>query len=148
MNDGDWGCRRTPRIAYLAFGWASLFAGAHLYWALVGCLGFPADDCEAGFQSAWFTVYNAVAGVLCVVGAVVALALVRSRVGSAYERVCLALALVGGAVLILRGGIGVVQDGFILMRGGLQPTMIYDPWFLLGGVLFLAAWRGSRRRRV
>ena len=139
--------------AYAAGAWALAFAVPHFYWAAGGCVGVPGDVCEAGLPT-WFLVYDLVAGVLCVAGALVALALVRSWGRIVVRR---RLAWIGGAVLVLRGGVGIVQDGLVLAgvvgsERGWEPTMLYDPWFLLGGVLFgAAAWfdgRGASDRGV
>lgn len=128
--------------ASAAFVWAVVFAVAHGAWALGDCTGLPAADCEAGLAG-WFFAYNLIAGALCAVGAVVALALVRPR-GRLVPRWRL-LARIGGWALVVRGGVGLVQDALVLGgavgSGGWEPTMAYDPWFLLGGVLFLLAAR-------
>jgi hypothetical protein len=140
---------RAPWAAYAACAWAFLFASAHFYWALGGCAGFPIEACEAGLSNAWFLAYDLLAGVLCVLGAVVALALVRPW-GRAFPRRTLpVLARVGGAVLLLRGVVGLVQDVLIVAGpgNGWHPTMLYDPWFLAGGVLFCAAARRHDRER-
>jgi hypothetical protein len=139
--------RRAARAGYAACAWAFLFAAAHFYWALGGCAGFPVEACEAGLSNAWFLAYDLVAGVLCVLGAVIALALARPWDRMIRRRTLLVLAWAGGAVLLLRGGVGLVQDVLIVTGpgNGWSPTMLYDPWFLVGGVLFCAAAWHHRR---
>lgn len=140
---------RRPRwrlwAASGAFVWAFGFAVAHLAWALGDCTGLPAAECEAGL-SPWFLAYDLIAGALCVGGAAVALGLVRSS-GRVVPRLRL-LARIGGWALVGRGGVGLVQDvlvvGGAVGTGGWEPTMAYDPWFLLGGILFLLAARTAR----
>lgn len=125
-----------------------------LLLGLGGCAGFPVEDCEAGLSNTWFLAYDLVAGVLCVLGAVIALALVRPWGRMISHRTLLILAWIGGAALLLRGVVGLVQDVLILAGpgNGWYPTMLYDPWFLVGGVLFCAAahryHRESREVRV
>lgn len=146
--------RRAVWVGYAACAWAFLFAIAHFYWALGGCAGFPVEACEAGLSNTWFLAYDLVAGVLCVLGAVIALALVRPWGRMISHRTLLILAWIGGAALLLRGVVGLVQDVLILAGpgNGWYPTMLYDPWFLVGGVLFCAAahryHRESREVRV
>lgn len=141
--------RRSLWTAAAAFVWAVVFAVAHGAWALGDCTGLPAADCEAGLAG-WFFAYNLIAGALCAVGAAVALALLRPR-GRLAPRSRL-LARIGGWVLVVRGGVGLVQDALVLGgavgSGGWEPTMAYDPWFLLGGVLFLLAARSAQAAGV
>ena len=133
--------RRAAWVGDAACAWAFLFAIAHFYWALGGCAGFPVEACEAGLSNTWFLAYDLDAGVLCVLGAVIALALVRPWGRMIPRRTLLVLAWIGGAALLLRGVVGLVQDVLIVVGpgNGWYPTMLYDPWFLVGGVLFCAA---------
>src|SRR3712207_1033913 len=131
---------KAPRwaalVGYAACAWAFLFAVAHFYWALGGCAGFPVEACEDGFGNPWFLAYDLVAGILCVLGAVVALALVRPWGRNIPRRTLLVLVWARGAVLLLRGVVGLVQDVLIVAGSGngWYPTMLYDPWFLVGGI--------------
>ena len=139
--------RRAAWVGYAACAWAFLFAIAHFYWALGGCAGFPVEACEAGLSNPWFLAYDLIAGVLCVLGAVIALALVRPWGRTITRWTLLVLAWAGGVMLLLRGGVGLVQDVLIVAGpgNGWYPTMLYDPWFLVGGVLFCAAAHLSDR---
>lgn len=133
--------RRAAWVGYAACAWVFLFAIAHFYWALGGCAGFPVEACEAGLSNTWFLAYDLVAGVLCVLGAVIALALVRPWGRMISRRTLLVLAWIGGGALLMRGVVGLVQDVLIVAGpgNGWYPTMLYDPWFLVGEVLFCAA---------
>lgn len=139
-------------VGYAACAWAIVFAAAHAYWAAGGCAGLTADVCAAGLP-VWFLVYDLMVGVLCVAGAVVALALVRPWGRIFPRRWLLRLAWAGSAVLLLRGGVGLIQDGLILTGrigpgSGWDSMMLYDPWFVVGGVLFglTAQFSGKRSR--
>ncbi|MFF0449014.1 DUF3995 domain-containing protein [Streptomyces sp. NPDC004609] len=136
---------------YLAFGWATIFAGVHFFWALGGEDGL---DISAGKQLAverpdWFVVGGLWAvGFLCLAGALVALGLRRRGV---HGRPWTLLKLLGSGigVLLLVRGIG-VETLLITGASGVDGVSsaqkfwtlaLWNPWFILGGVLFsLAAW--------
>ncbi len=75
-----------------------------------GMRGIPVEACEVGLSNTWFLAYDLVAGVLCVLGAVITLAFVRPWGRKVPRRTLLVLAWIGGAALLLRGVVGLVQD--------------------------------------
>ena len=148
--------------AYAACGWSLLFALMSFYWALGGELGVKtlgsgiqslADD--PGFVAVvWLT------GVAKVVGGLFALTLVYPWARWLSPRWKLILAWVGGAGLALYGGVQLIIEGMVLggamkvsgpvdWEGLRWHVWLWDPWWLLGGVLFLlAAWQYQRARRA
>lgn len=137
-----WGC--------LAAAWCVLFTAVHLYWALGGQRGLASS---AGTELAthrplWFVLAGlwGVAAVL-LVGAGFNIGLTRWRFRGTLRRVIIALGLLGGGLLVLRGlllevvlttGIGGVSDavGSAQTHWGL---LLWNPWFMLGGVMVLLA---------
>lgn len=134
-----------------------IFAAAHVFWALGGEVGL---DISAGEQlaterPAWFVV-GGLWGValLCLVGALVGLGLSRRGVRGGPWRL---LRLVGwgvGALLLVRGiGVelliiaGVYQVDSVSAAQKFWTLALWNPWFILGGVLFgLAALHFGKDR--
>lgn len=110
-------------------------------------------------------------GVLCAVGAVIALALIQPWGRAIPRRLLLLLAWIGGAILVLKTLYGALVQGLAVFgiitwqkaqvlvgapvaqapttQEGMQETLInflvWNPWFLLGGVLFcVLAWLARR----
>jgi len=158
---------RVPAWAgYGACAWALLFAGVHFYWALGGTAGVetigPAVTDLAG--DPWFVAIGlwGVGAVLLIL-AVLMVAIVRSwhLPGPGWMRLLAVggagalFALYGGALLVQHG---LMAAGVIAVPEGLGERALrwhlglWDPWWLLGGVLFsLAAWcahRSARDRRA
>lgn len=83
-------------------------------------------------------------------GVGVALALVRPW-GTRLPRPLLAgLAWCGTVVLVLRGGAGALQTGYLLAAGRHVQAVswIWEVWFCVGAVLFVVStWRFSRASR-
>ncbi|MFL6129415.1 MAG: DUF3995 domain-containing protein [Mycobacteriales bacterium] len=138
--------------AYAAAAWMAFFGLVHGYWAVGGGLALP-----AGFSvrdSAAFLVVDLVAIPLCAVGALLALALLRPAGRRLPRRPLLALAwattalLVGHALpamVVLAGlALGVVA-GELTERDRLT-LFLYEPYWLLGGVLFGLATLAAQRR--
>jgi hypothetical protein len=142
--------------AYAAFAWAILFAIPNLYWAAGGTLGAgtiggeieqQALDRETGMVATlWIT------GLLKVAGAIFVLALVQPWGRRLPRRLMITLGWGGGLSMMLYGISLLVQHGLMLTdvidrQESLDATalrwhfLFWDPWWLLGGVLFaLAAW--------
>ncbi|MCE7010899.1 DUF3995 domain-containing protein [Kibdelosporangium philippinense] len=130
----------------MAAGWALVFACAHFFWALGGQVGLAVS---AGQQLAaerpdWFVASGLWGvGVLCLFGALIALGLAR------VSHRLLTILGWGIAVLLLVRGIGVE----VLILLGEAPGVsaeqkfwtlaLWNPWFILGGVLFALAARRS-----
>jgi hypothetical protein len=162
-SGGDY-WRSLDWAGYAAAFWAFLFAAMSFYWALGGRLGVETigdaitKPALAGDPTILAVVW--ITGALKVVAGVLALALVQPW----GRRIPRWMSLLGGwgasALFLVYGAANLVQDALIV--AGAIPTpvglgavaarwhlFLWDPWWLLGGVLFaLATWRFSRRRRV
>ena len=149
------GFGRTTWAAYAACAWALIFALMSFYWALGGEIGL--DTLGLGIQAlahdpgfialVWLT------SIAKVIGGLFALTLVRPWLLWLPPIWKLVLALVGGAAMALYGGVNLVVewllvigaihiDGVVVTEGIRWHAWIWDPWWLLGGILFLlAAWQ-------
>jgi hypothetical protein len=149
---------------YVACGWALAFAAMSFYWAAGGMIGIEtqaesiqeaARDPDAEFVAVlWAT------GVLKVAGG--ALALVQRWGRIIPRRWLLAAAWVAGVGMALYGGVNfVVGVAVALLRATdvIATTadtsafwwhlLLWDPWWILGGALFIvAALDYQRRSRV
>jgi hypothetical protein len=153
----------TRLLAVLAAAWAFLFAAMSFYWAAGGMTGVEtlgneierlARDREPGFVAeVWVT------GVLKVLGGLLALALVRQWGPGFPRRVAEIAVLIVGIGLTLYGVANLVQHGLmeagaVDVPDGLGPDAVtwhlalWDPWWILGGILFLAAGWSARRARA
>lgn len=144
---------------YAACVWAFVFAAMSFYWAAGGT--FAVDTLGSSIQSmehdpgfiaiVWLT------GILKVIGGLFALTLVRPWAPWLPHVLKLILAWVGGIGLVLYGGIQFLLEGLVL-SGMLHVTgpvdwngmrwhfWLWDPWWLLGGILFCAAaWAYQRK---
>lgn len=142
----------TRRAGYLAAGWAVIFAGLHFFWALGGEVGLDVSAGEelATERPAWFVAGGLWGvGLLCLVGAAVALGLRRRGVrGRGWQ----ALRLLGQgicALLLVRGVVvealliaGVSTVGEVSTAQKFWTLAVWNPWFILGGALFGLASRG------
>ncbi|HET6168019.1 MAG TPA: DUF3995 domain-containing protein [Marmoricola sp.] len=162
--------RAATRAALAAFWWALAFTGLHAYWFAGGRIGFgdQADPLPGWPSSVGGWTFEVVVLVMFAAGLVVPLAFTR-RWGLCCPRALLLwLMRIGAAVLLARGGSGLVDDVLRfsgLVRGGLtglsnqdvlgsaHPTTVtklstvaIDLVFVVGGVLFAGAARlgGSR----
>lgn len=145
--------RRWP--AYSAAAWSFAFAAMSFYWAAGGTAGVDtlgneierlADERESGFiAEVWAT------GALKVLGGLLALALVQPGWGIPTRALRIA-AWAAGVLLTVYAAANFVQHG--LMEAGAVDTpedlgsdavtwhlALWDPWWLLGGILFLLAAR-------
>jgi hypothetical protein len=149
--------RDTRWAAYGAALWAFAFAAVSAYWALGGDLGretIAADIARIPLVNDPVVVW-ATAGLKALAG-ILALALVRPWGRSFPRRVLIAATGAAGLLLTVYGGANLVDHG--RMVAGLRDTpavlgeqaarwhfLLWDPVWLLGGVLFLAAARHHRR---
>lgn len=134
---------RSTMWGYAASAWAFVFTIPHIYWAIGGTTGLAGHAMIGPLLA-----INLVAIPLCLLAAIAALATVQSW-GEMVPR-WLLLTLVGGAgaVLSVRGIVGLVQRALSIDQIGQQPVLalLADPWFLLGGVLFsVTAWSYMHR---
>ena len=145
--------RRWPGwAAYAASAWALMFAAVHLYWALGGTVGLP-KGISVDMNPALFVI-DVLAVPLCVVGALLALSLVRPWGWLFPRRLLLASAWAVCALLIVHSAPTLVEGGLVVT--GLHDAelsvldrwslFVYEPWFFMGGVLYgAAAWGYGRR---
>lgn len=144
--------RRWPGwAAYSAGAWALVFAAVHLYWALGGTAGLP-KGMSVDMNPALFVI-NVLAVPLSVVGALLALALVRPWGRLLPRRLLLASAWAVCALLIVHSAPTLVEGGLVVTGlGDAKPSVrerwslfVYEPWFFMGGVLYgAAAWGHGR----
>ncbi|QUH05491.1 DUF3995 domain-containing protein [Saccharopolyspora erythraea] len=147
--------RNSPRAAaYGAATWGALFALVHAYWLFGGRLGLPAGLSVRGNLP--LLIIDLVAIPLCAGAAVLALALVRDW-GRRFPRRLLLAGAWGTAALLVVHSAPSVVDWAALLLGRLHlaeldamayfATVLYEPFFLAGGVLFGLAALGYQRTR-
>ena len=139
------------RAAALA---AFLFAAVNLYWAVGGTAGLDTlggtieERARAGDRA--ILAANWAAVVLKVLGGVLALALIQPWGRRVPRWLLLATAWTGAAVLILYGtfqtsAVALVALDVIQVPEAIEPTalrwrlLLWEPWFLLWGLLLAAA---------
>jgi uncharacterized ion transporter superfamily protein YfcC len=133
-----------------------LITAVHVYWATGGTVGLPPDVTVS--MNRMLFVIDIVAIPLSVGGALLALALVRPL--GQRERVPRRLLLAAGwsvcALMVLHAAPTLIEGG--LMTVGILTTnltphdrfslFVYEPWWLLGGLLFsIAAWHYTQQSR-
>jgi hypothetical protein len=124
--------------------WCALFAALHVYWALGGDIGLASSAGPelAAQRPTWFVLFG-LWGVAALLLAGAAFCLLRHR----WQRV----GQFAGAILVARG----VLIEFVLLVGIADVSaeerfwslLLWNPWFALGGVLWLLAFNRSPRRR-
>ncbi|WP_424187100.1 DUF3995 domain-containing protein [Actinokineospora sp. G85] len=130
----------SHRYGYFAAAWAAVFACVHFFWALGGDVGLAASAGErlAAERPGWFVAGGLWGvGFACVAGGLLGLGLSR-RDGCGRS-----LGLLGwaAAALLLVRGIGVE---LLIILGAPEISaeqrfwtlVLWNPWFILGGVLF------------
>ena len=155
---------RSPFLvwsAYAAAVWAFVFAALSFYWALGGSFLVRTQSPQIVGLTAnpWFLAVVWLTGLLKLVAGFVALSLVQRwgrRVPvwlrqTAAWGIGLVLTLYGGANLAVRGLMALGMLGTpASMRSAAAKwhLVLWDPWFFLGGVFFLAAaWRFGRSKQ-
>ena len=138
---------RAQIPAYAAFVWSVAFALPHVYWAAGGNTGLGDEPVEGTLAAV-----NYAAIVLSIAAAALALALVRPWGVFVPRRLLWVGAWGACLVLSLRGGAGLIQDLAIALGRSDEdvPTLIliFEPLFLVGGILFgLAARQYGRAPR-
>jgi hypothetical protein len=145
---------RCWRWGDLACGWALVFAAAHFYWAAGGGIGLDvsAGAALSASRPLWFLLVGLIGvGALLVFGAGVAFLLEHS---ARWPRRLALLGWTAGVILLLRGvglevlmAIGVVHAGEGISVGQITWTwLLWNPWFMLGGLCFIAATAQRGRR--
>lgn len=141
--------------AYAACGWAFLFAALSFFWAAGGRTGLhPLEQQAASNNLAWIAI-NLGAGVLKALAGLIAVAIVRSWGPRSYRKFLVAVAWVLGVGMSLYGGLGLISDVLHVTGVINDPAswkwfflylVLWDPWWVLGGALFVAtAWFAPRR---
>lgn len=139
----------------LACGWAVAFATLHFYWALGGSRGLAVSAGPlAEERPGWFVALGLWGvGAVCLTGAALGWRLTGPRPPGTPGRLLTALGWSACAVLLVRGA--ALQ--FLLLTGAAGPAiqispeqrwwtlLLWNPWFLLGGVLFGLAARAFAR---
>ncbi len=145
--------------SYIAAVWAFLFAAMSFYWAAGGTAGVAtlSPDIVAMGSNPWFIAVVWGTAVMKVAAGVFVLALVQ-RWGKHFPRwILLTTNWSMGGFMVLYAGANFAVRG--LMALGILDTpasmysaaawwhlILWDPWWLLGGVLFCAAaWMGQLR---
>jgi hypothetical protein len=137
--------------------WSALYAIAHVYWALGGRAGFSLLKPSATELERWEEI-NAIASVVLLVPVGLAIGLVHLRGRPRPHRVLLAATLVGATIAASHGMYGIAYRvlnivGVIDIEGqsfelSTHPWVVWDlvlfePWFLLEGILFVGVGRAS-----
>lgn len=125
-------------VHYAAFVWSLCFAAPHTWWALGSPFGFPGGPANhrLWMTTWWRYTYDVVVILLSILGAIVALALLRTPSHTTSHRVFRTLAWIAGVILSVRGVAGLIVDG--------TGDPIWWPTFLVGGLLFVGVARLSR----
>ncbi|WP_329522445.1 DUF3995 domain-containing protein [Spirillospora sp. NBC_01491] len=155
---GDPRDRTTPGWwGRIACAWAVAFAALHFYWALGGSRGLSVSAGPlAEERPAWFVAVGLWGvGLLCLVGAVLGWLLARPLLRGLAGRMAKALGWCVGAVLLMRGIVVEVllltdtagQGMDISPEQRLWTLLLWNPWFLVGGLVFALAARGSGRAK-
>jgi hypothetical protein len=154
---------RAERFGRAAGAWAAVFAVLSLYWAAGGLIGGDtlgaeidrlAREREPGFVASLWSAFA-----LKAIAAALALALVESWGRRLPRRPLLVLGAATGAGITLYAAANFVQHA--LMAVGTIDTpdalgtealpwhlALWDPFWLVGGVLFLAATRTFQSKRA
>lgn len=139
--------------AWAACVWALLFAALSFFWAAGGRTGLHPLELEAAPGDATWAVINLVVGIIKVIIGLLALALVQPW-GRIFPRKLLRFgAWALGIGMTLYGGAGLISDilhvtGIINdpanVRWFFWYLVLWDPWWILGGILYIAATWLSR----
>lgn len=147
------GRHRGVYTAWAAAAWSGSFGFVHFYWGLGGRIGLgDSGTADVAFERAWFAWFNMIAGVACLLAAVLALAIARGWGRFPSDRLLRGGLWTATALLLTRGVLGIGQ--LVLSQRTeaeeVSPVLaLYDPWFVLGGLLFgLLAWRTRRGGRA
>jgi len=160
-NPGEAIARRAEWVGYAASAWAFMFGLMSFYWAVGGTIGVEtlgeAFTDPAVVRDPAFIAFVWATGFLKIIAGLLPLALVRQWGSFTLRRIILAAMWAGGVLLVLYAGALLVQHG--LMAAGVIPIpesigsmtalrwhlFFWDPFWLLGGILFVAtAWLQRR----
>ncbi len=138
--------------------WCALFACLHLFWALGGSIGLASSAGRdlAARRPASFVIFGLYGTALLLVAGILTIVATQSRHATRRpHRAATVILTVVGVVLVTRGlalevllatNTGGIREGV----GPLETRwslILWNPWFALGGVLFISvAVRASRSR--
>lgn len=131
-------------FAYGAAAWAAIFAVLHVVWAAGWHVGLEADVARRAFAQPLFLAYDITVAVICVVAAVIALALVRPWGGQLPRWLVGLLAIGGTGLLLLRSAGSVIQVLYQVATGTFvaRPMHFWEIWFYIGAFLFgMSTWK-------
>lgn len=136
--------------AWPATCWSAVFAAVHAYWALGGRVGLPAEIRMA--ERPALLAVNVAAIPLCMGAAALAHSCGRKVVTRIRQTALIAIAtfcLAHSLPPLAREAIGAIASGgwpdkSSLSRYGL---LLYEPWWLLGGLAFTRLALAMRARR-
>lgn len=146
---------RSRRWGLAAASWSALFAAAHFFWALGGSLGLAESvgDRLARERPLAFVAFGLWGvGLLLLVAAAIGALLAAHELSGARRRALLVVGVGIAGVLLFRA----VLVEFLLLSGSLQVNqaisederywtlVLWNPWFLLGGLTFALAVNASR----
>lgn len=147
---------RAPqwRSRYAASGWCVTFAALHLYWAVGGNRGLASSagaDLATRRPALFVLVGLWGTAILLLLGAALGAALTWGRPRTRLRRLTAAVGWLVGAALLARG---VVLEILLMTNAGGIATsvgrsethwslVLWNPWFIVGGVAFLVAARRS-----
>ena len=143
--------------ASMALVWCLAFAVLHLFWAAGGSLGLATSagrDLATRRPTSFVVLGLYGVAVLCLLGAALVIAVMASR-PSRRRRFATWLAIAVGAVPLFRGVAlqVVLAAGIGDLRQQVGPSeahwslVLWNPWFVLGGALFLVVGVSSRSAR-
>lgn len=137
---------KTAWTGYCAAVWSAVFAALHLIWAAGWYIGLNPESAGKAFQKPWFLAYDLLVAGLCLVAALLGLAMAQTW-GRRFRRVVLTMGYVAAAILVLRGLAGLSQSSYLVAMGGnvIRRLAVWDVWFCLGGMLFMLAVARFRR---
>ncbi|MGI8687112.1 MAG: DUF3995 domain-containing protein [Thermomicrobiales bacterium] len=157
--------RSAAWAGYAACAWAFVFAALSFYWAAGGTAGVSTNAPAItrpvlARDPTWIAILWGT-GALKIIAGLLALALVRPW-GRALPRWLLLTAAWGAGAMMAgyEGAASLVQHalmvvGVVSTPAGLGPLaarwhlVLWDPWWLIGGILFcLTAWHYSRQSRA
>jgi hypothetical protein len=139
-----------------AAAWCAVFAAVHLFWAVGGTAGLASSAGRelAERRPVSFVVFGLFGVAVLLLAGIALVMLTSGRIGpERLSRVAGLVAAVVGVTLVIRGA--ALEVLLATGAGGLRTTVgpletrwslaLWNPWFALGGALFL--WTALRARR-
>jgi hypothetical protein len=159
--------RRTRWPCYAACLWSVLFGALHLYWALGGTAGFdqfslPENKILAITRDPNYVRMTWIVGLMCLFSAAVALAPIQPWSRHLPRWLLLTALWIACGLFLVRGFGNLIQTALVTsgvinfepLAGKhaqawyqwlVMDTVIFSPWFILGGFAFGATARSLRR---